>query len=410
MRVFLRTNTQGKYDIRIKAKKDPHKNVWMLSHMIAQLARFGMLDLKIEGEEKTPVLLAKSIGEEIGRAMKDKLNRKKGHSLFLWPHEQSLAIVLVDLSRIKKPYSITRVEGCSTEERKMTENFCQGLAKEAQTGILFYIIDTDRFSRMRPGMMYNTHHQLESSFKALGRTLRELTEKRRVKIKPPQTIEKFKRTTLETDIEIKLRINGTGKSKIDLRAKRDPDKNIKFLKIYLQEFTKAGNFDLFIKGYGDDEHHLYEDLMISLGNLFNKILGERKGIMRTSWSIHPLKGGMIILALDLGRGYCQIETDIKNLSLQSMVHHCFESLSRFTKIDMVAFGVKNNHPFITYLEPVLVKALNGPQILKRKEKELNFNDRELSRVLFRALGKTLKEAMSRDPLRQNEIPSTKGLL
>jgi len=409
MKVFLRINAQGKYDIKIKAKQDPNKNVWMLSHMIAQLARFGMLDLKIEGEEKTPVLLAKSIGEEIGRAMKDKLNRKKGHSLFLWPFEQSLEIVFIEQSLTRKHYVIVKSDTSSEEERKILENFYRGLASKAKINILVYTIDSQRFSQKGLGMMYNTHHQFEGAGKALGRVMRELTEQKTAKL-VLQTKGKLQRKSLETDVETLWELRGAKRSKINIRAERDPNKNIKILKNGLEAFTKAGNFNLSLKAWGDDEHHLYEDLSIVLGNLFNKLLRERKGIMRTAWSIHSLKGGIVVLALDLGRGYCHIETDIKNLSIRAMVHHFFETFSRFAKIDVVAFGIQGKHPFVSHIKPVLEKVLQKSElnIVTRSVKKLS--DEELSKVLFRGLGKALGEAIKIDPKRGEEIPSTKGVL
>jgi len=408
MKVFLKINAQGKSDINIKAKKDPNKDVWMLSHILAQIARFGAMNLKIEGEEKTPLLLANSVGKGIGREIKDKLNRKIGYSFFLWPFEQSLSIVLIDPFPAKKPYSTVEIDTDNKDESKMLENFCQGLAMEAKIEILVYAIDSDRFSQKIPGgMMYNTHHQCEGVGKALGRAIRKLTEENIVKSAYKAKGE-LKRSSIETEIEIKWEFDGRDKSKINIKTERDPNKNIKILKEGLKEFTKAGNFNLSMKASGDDEHHLYEDLSIVLGSLLNKILGERKGIMRTAYSIRPLEGGIIVLALDLGRGYCQIETNIKNLPLRSMVHHFFETFSRFAKIDIVAFGIKSKHPFISYLKPVLTRVLNQSEMSKVKKEGLN--DYNLIKNLFRALGESLGEGIKIDPKRSKELPSTKGII
>lgn len=257
-------------------------------------------------------------------------------------------------------------------------------------------------------MMYNTHHQLEGIGKALGRTIRELTEIGITKKITSNAREKIKRISAETSIEVDWGASDGKNPKINIKAERDPNKNIKILKEGLEEFAKAGNFDLSIRGTGDDEHHLYEDLSIVLGNLLNKILGERKGIMRTAWRIYPLNGGIIILTLDLGRGFCQINTDIKDISLRSMVHHFFETFSRFSKMDIIAFGVKKNHPLVNYLKPVLDRVLD--RSVMSKVKNGNFDDQILAKTLFRALGKTLGEAIKIDPQRLKEIPSTKGII
>lgn len=410
MKILLKTNTQGKTKINIKVEEDSYKNAWMLSHMLTQLARFGMLDLKIEGEEKDPVLAAKSIGKGIGKTIKDKLSRKNGVSFFLWPFEQSLNIVLIEPLNpfsVKKPYSILKTDIYSKEERKILKNFCQELAKEAKIGIIVYTIDSGGFSQKIPGMMYNAHHQLEGVGKALGRAIRKLFEKKTVK-----SVYKakggLKRASMETDIKIRWELGGTGESRINIKAERDPNKNMEILKEGLEELAKAGNFNLSIKASGDDEHHLYEDLSIVLGNLLNKILGERKGIMRTACSIHPLEGGIVVLAIDLGRGYCQIETNIKNLSLRSMVHHFFETFSRFAKADIVVFAIEKNHPFVFYLKPILTRVLNQSEMLRVQKGSLS--DRNLTKNLFRVAGKNLGEAIKIDPLRSKEIPSTKGII
>lgn len=408
MQVFLKTNIQKKPELNIKAKKDPHKNAWMLSHMFNQVARFGILDLKIEGKEETPILLAKNSGKEIGRKIKDKLNRKRKFSLFFWPFEQSLDIVLIEPLLNGKPYSIVKTDIYGKEEKTLLKIFFEGLATEARIGIIVCTIDSGRFSQKIPGMMYNIHHQFEGIGKALGRTIRDLTEIGITKKIKFNTREKIKRISTETSIEVDWGSNNEKKSKINIKAERDPNKNIKILKKGLKEFTVGGNFNLFIKAVGDDEHHLYEDLSIVLGNLLNKILGERKGIMRTAWRIYPLNGGIIILAIDLGRGFCQIDTDIKDISLRSMIHHFFETFSRFAKIDIVVFGVQSKHALFSYLKPVLEKVLNKRDLVKMKEKKIS--DQALSRNLFKSLGKALGKAIEIDQKRLTEIPSTKGII
>ena len=97
----------------------------------------------------------------------------------------------------------------------------------------------------------------------------------------------IKRKTKETDIEISLNVDGTGKSEITTE--------IGFLNHMLSAFSKHGLFDLSIKAKGDlevDQHHLIEDMGIVLGEVYKDALGDKRGINRagfflfTRWMRH----------------------------------------------------------------------------------------------------------------------------
>ena len=405
-KVFLKTNAQGKLVIRTKTREGPHQNAWMLQHMIAQIARFGLLNLEIRGREDNPIMLAKSLGKDIAKEIKDELIRKKGPSLFFWPFEQSLSIV--HIAFVAKSYAIIKADIQDFQQRRILEEFCKAFAKEANIGIVAYTIDTGRFSqKAKKGMMHNAHHQFEGLGKALGRALRNLTESKTYLL-PAAARQEFKRMSLETTIRSAWEFRGTGKVKINIEAKRDPDRVIEVLQKGLEKFGAGGRFNLYIKALGDDEHHVYEDLAIVLGNLFNQLLGERRGIVRTAWSLRAFEGGLALVAADLGRGYCHIETDIKNQALQSMTHHFFESFSRFGKLDIVAFGIGKKHPFMKHIKSFLPFILSRSELKKIRTGALQ--DRLLVRALFEVLGISIKEAVKIDHARIQEIPSTKGLI
>ena len=104
----------------------------------------------------------------------------------------------------------------------------------------------------------------------------------------------IKRVTAETDIELKLNLDGKGESGINI-------KGCCFMEHMLTLFAHHGRFDLDINAIGDthvDLHHITEDLGICLGQAFNKALGERRGIVRYGYFILPMDEALILTAID----------------------------------------------------------------------------------------------------------------
>ena len=109
----------------------------------------------------------------------------------------------------------------------------------------------------------------------------------------------IKRKTKETDITVKLNIDGSGKSKIDT--------GIGILDHMLELFVFHGLFDLEIKAKGDlkvDIHHTNEDIGIVLGDAFKKALADKKGIRRFGSAAVPMEDVVATVAADIsGRGF-----------------------------------------------------------------------------------------------------------
>ncbi|MCX7635589.1 MAG: imidazoleglycerol-phosphate dehydratase HisB [Syntrophales bacterium] len=107
------------------------------------------------------------------------------------------------------------------------------------------------------------------------------------------------RNTMETDIEVELAVDGTGKGRIDT--------TIPFMDHMLQLFARHGLFDLVVKGRGDtsvDHHHLVEDLGICLGQAFREALGAKEGLERYGFAAVPMDETLANVAVDLsGRPY-----------------------------------------------------------------------------------------------------------
>lgn len=107
------------------------------------------------------------------------------------------------------------------------------------------------------------------------------------------------RKTNETQIEMYLNIDGSGKTDIDTK--------VGFLNHMLNLFSKHGLFDLNVKAIGDidvDNHHTVEDIGIVLGQAFLKCLGEKRGIERYSTVFTPMDEALSMVSVDIsGRGY-----------------------------------------------------------------------------------------------------------
>ncbi|MFA5410516.1 MAG: imidazoleglycerol-phosphate dehydratase HisB [Candidatus Omnitrophota bacterium] len=194
----------------------------------------------------------------------------------------------------------------------------------------------------------------------------------------------IKRKTKETDITVKLNIDGSGKSKIN--------SGIGILDHMLELFAFHGLFDLEINAKGDlkvDIHHTNEDIGIVLGEAFNKALSDKKGIKRFGSSSVPMEDIVANVTADIsGRGFFDkiikeppmpVEYDTQGYSLV-YANHFFESFAKKLGINLNIRITGANPDLHTNLEPV-----------------------------FKALGVALDQATQIDPRRKG-IPSTKGVI
>lgn len=190
----------------------------------------------------------------------------------------------------------------------------------------------------------------------------------------------IKRKTAETDISLKLNLDGKGASKID--------SGCGFLDHMLTLFAKHGRFDLSVKCSGDievDYHHTVEDIGICLGQAFNKALGEKKGIVRYGSTILPMDEALILTAVDIsGRSFLVKELDVKADKVgdfdTELVEEFLVAFSRSAEITL--------H----------VRQLSGT------------NAHHIIEGVFKSLARTMRAAVAIDGAAKNEIPSTKGVL
>ncbi len=186
------------------------------------------------------------------------------------------------------------------------------------------------------------------------------------------------RKTKETDIKIKLSLDGKGETAINT--------GIGFFDHMLEQIAKHANVNLNIKVNGDlhvDEHHTVEDVGITLGNALNEALGDKRGIKRYGYFL-PMDDSIANCAIDLGgRSYlnfnCKFNREFVGEFPTELTEEFFRGL---------ASGLKAN---------IFIKA-NGK------------NDHHKIEVIFKAFAKSLNEACRLDERNEGMLPSTKGVL
>lgn len=185
------------------------------------------------------------------------------------------------------------------------------------------------------------------------------------------------RKTNETDIFIKIDLDGTGKSTIDT--------GIAFFDHMLDQIARHGQIDIEITVKGDlqvDEHHTIEDTAIALGEVFSKALGSKLGIERYGFCL-PMDDCLAQVALDFGgRNWLVWDADFKREKIgempTEMFLHFFKSFSDGAKanINIKAEGINEHHKI---------------------------------EAIFKAFAKSIKAAVKRDTEKMI-LPSTKGML
>lgn len=186
------------------------------------------------------------------------------------------------------------------------------------------------------------------------------------------------RKTKETEINITVELDGTGKKKIKT--------GVGFFDHMLDQIARHANVNLFISVKGDlhvDEHHIVEDTGIALGEAIRKALGNKLGIKRYGYFL-PMDDSIAVCALDLGgRAYSNF--------------NC-----KFTREKVGDFPTELTEEFFR----ALAGGLGANLYLKAQGK----NDHHKIEALFKAFAKSLNEACRIDERAKNSLPSTKGML
>jgi imidazoleglycerol-phosphate dehydratase/histidinol-phosphatase len=193
---------------------------------------------------------------------------------------------------------------------------------------------------------------------------------------PPRQVE-HRRTTKETDIRIRLNLDGTGKGAVHT--------GLHFFDHMLDQLIRHGQLDLDLEADGDlhiDEHHTIEDTALALGETFAKALGDKRGIERYGFCL-PMDDALATVAIDFGgRPWLVWEASFQREKIgdvpTEMFYHFFKSFSDAARCNLnIRVEGQNEHHKIE--------------------------------AIFKAFAKAIKMAVKRDP-DNREIPTTKGLL
>jgi imidazoleglycerol-phosphate dehydratase len=188
------------------------------------------------------------------------------------------------------------------------------------------------------------------------------------------------RKTNETEITASLVIEGRGRGQVST--------GIRFLDHMLELVARHGAFNLKVSATGDldvDQHHTVEDIGLVMGEAFAQALGDKRGIWRAGYFVMPMDETLGVVAVDFsGRSAAAVETKVRTRlvgDLQSeLVADFFDGFARGAKANVhakVLYGRSNHHKI---------------------------------EALFKAFGRALRVACSKDRQLGRMLPSTKGLL
>ncbi|EEF45302.1 imidazoleglycerol-phosphate dehydratase [Ricinus communis] len=193
-------------------------------------------------------------------------------------------------------------------------------------------------------------------------------------------IGEVKRVTKETNVSVKINLDGTGVS--------DSTTGIPFLDHMLDQLASHGLFDVHVKATGDihiDDHHTNEDVALAIGTALLQALGDRRGIHRFGDFSAPLDEALIHVSLDLsGRPHLSYDLQIPTQRVGTydtqLVEHFFQSLVNTSGMTL--------H----------IRQLAGK------------NSHHIIEATFKAFARALRQATEYDPRRLGTVPSSKGVL
>ena len=188
------------------------------------------------------------------------------------------------------------------------------------------------------------------------------------------------RNTLETQISIKLDVDGSGQSAFST--------GVPFLEHMLEQIARHGLIDIDIQATGDlhiDAHHLVEDLGITLGQAFKQALGDKRGMTRYGFAYVPLDEALSRVVIDFsGRPQLEYRVSFPRASVgdfeTDLIHEFFQGFC--------------NHALVT----LHIDNLHGD------------NSHHIAETVFKAFGRAVRMAMEPDLRMGGTIPSTKGSL
>ena len=193
-------------------------------------------------------------------------------------------------------------------------------------------------------------------------------------------IASVERHTLETQITVKINLDGSGKTTFDT--------GVPFLEHMMDQIARHGLIDIDIKAVGDrhiDDHHTVEDIGITLGQAFYKAVGDKKGLTRYGHAYVPLDEALSRVVLDLS-GRPGLEYNIP-----------------FTRATIGQFDVDLFREFFQGF-------INHALVTLHIDNLRGVNSHHQAETVFKAFGRALRMAVTADERMAGVMPSTKGSL
>ena len=204
-----------------------------------------------------------------------------------------------------------------------------------------------------------------------------------------ERIATIERNTFETQINLTLNLDGSGKCDV-----KNP---IGFFDHVLQSFCKHGMFDLSGTLSGDlhvDQHHLIEDTGIVLGMCFAKALGNCAGIYRTGFFIYPMDESLLQASVDFGgRSFLVCNAQLSGIPLVSISPDGKQSSFQTDCFEDFWQGFVGGAKCNLHLDTIRGRS-----------------DHHKMEGLFKAASRAISSAVEIDPRRKGTIPSTKGVI
>ena len=184
-----------------------------------------------------------------------------------------------------------------------------------------------------------------------------------------------RRKTKETDVKVEVFLDGTGRAEVST--------GVRFLDHMLDAFATHSMIDLKVKGEGDLQHHIVEDVALTLGKALNKALGDRAGLRRFGYAVVPMDDALVVAAVDLvRRPYPSIQLQLERTMVEDAPR---EELEHFLP------------SLTTSLQATIhVRVLDGR------------NDHHKMEAGIKAFALAMRDAATQDPRRAGRPPSSKG--
>src|SRR5579859_3042037 len=184
---------------------------------------------------------------------------------------------------------------------------------------------------------------------------------------PAKRVGTIDRKTAETEIHLKLTIEGSERYKVST--------GIRFFDHMLELFTRHGAFDLELTCKGDldvDQHHTVEDVGIALGEAVDQALGDKRGILRAGYFLMTMDETLGLAAIDLsGRTASVVETKVRTRlvgDLQSeLVEDFFEGFARGARANVhvkILYGRSSHHKIEAFARALRAACWRDPQMVR----------------------------------------------